>query len=82
MKANLILSTRGQITLPVSMRKHLGLRGDTVLTAEEKNGKIILTPAVVMETDAYSDAQIAEWNAADTLSKSEKRKLESKLSAR
>lgn len=82
MKANLVLSARGQITLPASMRKRLGLQGDAVLTAEEKGGRIVLTPAIVMETDAYTDAQIAAWDAADVLSDDERRALELKLAAR
>ena len=82
MKENLVLSERGQITLPASMRKRLGLQGDAVLTAEEKGGRIVLTPAIVMETDAYTDAQIAAWDAADVLSDDERRALELKLAAR
>ena len=64
------------------MRKRLGLQGDAVLTAEEKGGRIVLTPAIVMETDAYTDAQIAAWDAADVLSDDERRALELKLAAR
>lgn len=82
MKANLILSARGQVTLPASMRKRLGLQGDAVLTAEEQGGRIILTPAIVMETDVYTDAQIAAWDAADALGDDERQALERKLAAR
>ena len=82
MKVNLILSARGQVTLPASMRKRLGLQGDAVLTAEEQGGRIILTPAIVMEWDAYSDAQIAAWDAADAFGDGERMALESKLAAR
>ena len=82
MKANLIVSSRGQVTLPASMRKRLGLQGDAVMTAEEQGGRIILTPAIVMETDVYSDAQIAAWDAADSLGDDERQALEQKLAAR
>jgi hypothetical protein len=41
------------------MRRALGLSGNAVVTAEEREGKIVLTPAVVVEMEAYSDAQIA-----------------------
>lgn len=82
MKANLILSARGQVTLPAAMRKRLGLQGDAVLTAEEQGGRIILTPAIVMEWDVYTDAQIAAWDAADALGDDERQALERKLAAR
>jgi hypothetical protein len=45
-------------------------------------GKIVLTPAVVLETELYSDEQIAEWDQADAFQKGERQKLISKLNRR
>ena len=82
MKENIVVSERGQITLPSAMRKSLGLSRNAVLTAENLDGKIILTPAMVVETDAYSDAQIAEWDRADAFRKGERERLAGKLKTR
>jgi antitoxin PrlF len=82
MKENLIVSDRGQITLPAAMRKSLGLARSAVLTAEQVGGRIVLTPAVVIETETYSDAQIAEWDRADEFKRGERAALELKLDQR
>ena len=78
-KENLILSERGQITLPAAMRKALGLRGNAVLTAEQVAGKIVLTPAVVIETELFGEAQVAEWDRADAFAEGERERLLEKL---
>ena len=82
MKENLIMSDKGQITLPAAMRKLLGLGKSSVLTAEQVGGRIVLTPAVVLETELYTDEQIAEWDRADAFKKGERQKLSSKLKGR
>jgi len=82
MKETLIVSERGQITLPAAMRKALGLDTSAVLIAEAIGGKIVLTPAVVVETEIYSDAQIGEWDRADTFKEGERAKLLANLKKR
>lgn len=82
MKENVIVSDKGQITLPAAMRKSLGLSRRTVLTAEQVGGKIVLTPAVVLETEMYTDEQIAEWDRADAFRKGERHQLVSRLKQR
>lgn len=82
MKQSLIVSDKGQITLPAAMRKSLGLAKSAVLTAEQVGGKIVLTPAVVLETELYTDEQIADWDRADTFKKGERRQLSSRLTRR
>lgn len=74
-KESIIVSDRGQITLPSAMRKSLGLHGNTMLTAEQVGGKIVLTPAMVIETESYSDEQVAEWDRADALKDGERGQL-------
>jgi len=78
-KENIVVSDRGQITLPSALRKSLGLRGNSVLTAEQVGGKIVLTPAMVIEMESYSEEQIAEWNRADALKENERSRLLGKL---
>jgi len=79
MKDHLIVSSKGQITLPASMRKLLGLAANSVVTAEQQGGRIVLTPAVVVETTRYTDAQIAAWNKDDTFAPGARAALSRKL---
>ena len=79
MKENLILSDKGQVTLPAAMRRSLGLGRSAVLIAEQIGGKIVLTPAVVLETELYSDAQVAEWDRADVFNEGERQRLAARL---
>lgn len=79
MKEHLILSDKGQVTLPAAMRRLLGLGKNAVLTAEQVGGKIVLTPAVVLETEMYGDMQIAEWDRADAFSAGERQELAERL---
>ncbi len=81
MKENLIVSSKGQITLPASMRKALGIKGSTVVTAERQGSRIVLTPAVVVETEIYDDEQIARWNREDEFAPGEREALTRKLKA-
>lgn len=82
MKENLIVSGKGQITLPASMRKALNIQGSTVLTAERQGGRIVLTPAVVIETELYEDADVQRWTQEDEFAAGEREALKRKLSAR
>ncbi len=82
MKENLIVSEKGQVTLPASMRKALGLGKSAVVTAEQVGGRIVLTPAVVLETELYTDEQVAEWDRSDAFRKGERQRLSSKLAGR
>ncbi len=73
MKANLIVSSRGQLTLPAKMRKKYGIDEGSVLVAEDRNGEIVLKPAAVMEVEYYSDEQIKEWVATDRIKDAKER---------
>lgn len=72
MSATLIVSNRGQITLPASTRKRLGIKSGDVIILEDRGNEIVLKPGVVLEVELYSDVQIAEWNAADSLGDEER----------
>lgn len=53
------------MTLPKSLRKMLGVeKGGVVMISAEKEG-IVLRPAVAFPVELYSDARIAEFDAAD-----------------
>lgn len=82
LKENLVISARGQITLPAAMRRALGLSGNAVVTAEERGGKIVLTPAVVVETETYSEADVAVWDKADAFRPGEHMRVKARLKRR
>lgn len=81
-RETLIVSNRGQITLPASMRKHLGIAGGSALIIEERDGELSLKPAAVMEIETYSDEQIAAWDAADELSPEERKRILARLQSK
>ena len=59
------ISANGQITLPVEIRRSLGLRsGDKVLFLQNQNGDIILTNA---SSQAIRKAQAAFSGAAEAM---------------
>ncbi len=75
MPDTLIVSSRGQITLPAAIRKRLGLRGGDAVLVERRGGEIVLKPGVVHEIQHYSDEQIAQWDADDKLEPSERTRM-------
>ena len=79
MSDTLIVSERGQITLPSSIRKKYGIKGGSALILEERNNELRLKPAEVLEVDLYSDAQIERWDRADVLSTRERNNILKRL---
>lgn len=81
-KEQLVVSSKGQITLPAAMRKALGLHGNAVVTAEARDGRIVLSPAMVVETEVWPDSDIAAWDEADRFDPGERKALEKALATR
>ncbi|CRI68033.1 Transcriptional regulator, AbrB family [Thiocapsa sp. KS1] len=79
MREILTVSSRGQITLPAGMRKHLGITPGGAVIIEECEGELRLKPAAVLELEHYSDAQIAKWDRVDMLSTDERRRILERL---
>ena len=71
----LIVSNRGQITLPAAMRKRLGIKGGDVVILEDRGTEIVLKPAVVLEIQQYSDDDIDKWDAEDRLDDRQRRRI-------
>jgi len=78
-RQTLTVSSRGQITLPAGLRKRLGIRPGGVLSAEEKGGELVLRPAVVLEMETYTDADIRRWDEEDRLSPGERDRILKRL---
>ena len=68
MRQTLIVSTRGQITLPADIRKQFGIKSGEPIIIEDRNGELVLKPATVLEVEMYSPEQVAAWDEQDQLS--------------
>jgi antitoxin PrlF len=79
MSETLIVSSRGQVTLPAALRKRLGIAPGDVLIVEDRDGELVFKPAAVLEVERYTDEQIAEWDRNDTLSDDERARIEARL---
>ncbi len=79
MRETLIVSNRGQITLPADMRKQLGIAPGSAGIIETRNGELALKPAAVLEIERYSDEQIAQWDREDTLTAAERKRILARL---
>ena len=72
MKETLIVSSRGQITLPAALRKRAGIKEGSAVIIEDRGNELVLKPAAILEIEVYTDRQIAEWDRDDQLSMHEK----------
>ena len=79
MREVLTVSSRGQITLPAEMRRHLGIEPGGAVIVEDCGGELRLKPAAVLEVELYSDKHIAEWDQADALSDQERQQILERL---
>jgi AbrB family looped-hinge helix DNA binding protein len=75
MSETLVVSSRGQITLPAALRKRLGIRSGDVVILEERGNEVVLKLGIVFEVQHYSDEQIAQWDAEDKLSDQERTQI-------
>jgi AbrB family looped-hinge helix DNA binding protein len=82
MRQTLIVSSRGQITLPADIRKQFGIKSGAPVIIEDRNGELVLKPAVVVEVEMYSTEQIAEWDRQDQLNEAERKAVLARLPKR
>jgi AbrB family looped-hinge helix DNA binding protein len=75
MATPLILSPRGQITLPKPVRARLRLSPGSVLLLREEAGRIVLDPAAVTPVSLYPDEEIERLVTADRVSPNERATL-------
>lgn len=75
MTETLVVSSRGQITLPAELRKRFGIKSGDVMILEDRGNEVVLKPGVVLEVQHYSDEQIAQWDAEDKLSEHERAQI-------
>lgn len=82
MKQTLLVSNRGQLTLPVSVRKRLGIKNGGAIIMEERDNELILKPAIVLEVEMYTDEQVLAWDKTDHLDEDERQTVLRRLEAR
>jgi antitoxin PrlF len=81
-KQTLIVSERGQITLPKNLRDRLAIKPGTALIAEEKDGQLLLRPALVTAVRVYSDEEIQSWLKDDRITSGERKRILKKATRR
>ncbi len=60
--------------VPASLRKRFGIEEGSLVIAEEKDGGILIRPAVVVPVERYSPERQAEFLLSTTTSESDYRK--------
>lgn len=65
MKTTLIVTSRGVVTLPVKLRRALGLKADDQLIAETTGEGLLLRPAVTLPVELYSEKRVREFDKAE-----------------
>ena len=65
MLETVLISERGQITLPASLRKKYSLDKNTPVILEETTKGLLLRKVSLIPTRHYSDAEISEWQSED-----------------
>ena len=79
MSETLVVSSRGQITLPAALRKRLGIKSGDVVILEDRGNEVVLKPGIVLEVQHCSDEQIAQRNTEDKLTDQERARILDKL---
>ncbi len=74
-RQTVVVSDRGQITLPREIRKKLGIKTGATLIAEEAGGTVILKPAAVTPVEIYSDDEMKGWLLEDKISDKERKRI-------
>lgn len=82
MRQTLIVSNRGQLTLPANLRKRFGIRDGGPIILEERGNELVLKPAMVLEVEMYTDAQVSAWDEADRLEDAERQSVLQRLATR
>ena len=77
------LGKKGQLSLPASVLRKLGLQGAATLLVEATDdGAVILRPAAVYPIEHYSDERIKEFDAENRHTAAEKARLAKVLARR
>ncbi len=81
MRVHLVISGRGQVTLPASVRKKYGIGPGDVVILDDQSGQLTLRSATNIEVETYRDEQTREWDVADHLTTAERERILAKIGA-
>lgn len=65
MKTTVTVTSRGVVTLPLGLRKALGIKADDTLIAETTPDGLLLRPAVTLPVEIYTDERIREFDESE-----------------
>jgi antitoxin PrlF len=65
MKTTITVTSRGVVTLPLALRRALGIKGDDVLIAETTAEGLLLRPAVTLPVEIYTERRIREFDDSE-----------------
>jgi antitoxin PrlF len=65
MRTTITVTNRGVVTLPLRIRKALGIKADDTLIAETTADGLLLRPAVTVPIEIYTDGRVREFDAAE-----------------
>jgi AbrB family looped-hinge helix DNA binding protein len=82
MRQTLIVSHRGQLTLPANLRKRFGIKNGGAIILEERGNELVLKPAMVLEVEMYTDEQVSAWDEADRFDDAERQTMLRHLASR
>ncbi len=78
-----VLSEKGQVTIPQQFRKSMHVsKGDALVVEPAPGGGIFLRPAAVLPIETYSEARLSEFAKEDKLSEGERRRIQKALHAK
>ncbi|MEP7353596.1 MAG: AbrB/MazE/SpoVT family DNA-binding domain-containing protein [Acidobacteriota bacterium] len=64
---------RGAVILPSALRKRFGIEEGSFVIAEERDGGILIRPAMLVPIEPYTPARKAEFLLSNAVSKSDYR---------
>ena len=74
------LGKKGQVSLPKTVLKRLGLEGETLLLVDvTPAGGILLKPAAVYPVEIYSEKWVKEILTEDRLTEAEQRRVQRRV---
>ena len=74
------LGKKGQLSIPKSVLKRVGISGEVPLLVETtEDGAIILRQAAVYPLEIYSDARVAEFLDEDRISPNETKRVKTAI---
>lgn len=65
MKTTITVTSRGVVTLPLGLRRALGIKADDTLIAETTPEGLLLRPAVTLPVEIYTDRRIQEFDDSE-----------------